>query len=190
MADVKVENQRAENQRSDSPRTQTGRELEQRGGTALGRRGERELWLNPFSLMRRLSEEMDRAFASSLGLPAWGRSFADEHGTWMPAVEVFERDNNLVVQAELPGMNKEDVKVEVTDEGLAIRGERRREHEEKREGYYRSERSYGRFYRVVPLPEGVDAEKSRAQFKDGVLQVEVPLPPSAQRKHREIPIKT
>jgi HSP20 family protein len=187
MADVRVENQRGESQR-----TQQGRELEQRNerGTALGRRGERELWLNPFSLMRRLSDEMDRAFASSLGLPSWGRHTGEQESLWAPPVEVFERDNNLVVHAELPGINKDDVKVEVTDEGLAIRGERKREREEKREGYYRSERSYGHFYRMVPLPEGVDPEKAKAQFKDGVLQIEVPLPPSAQRKHREIPIKT
>jgi HSP20 family protein len=185
MADVKVENQRTESQRN-----QSGRELEQRGGTALGRRGEGELWLNPFSLMRRLSDEMDRAFASSLGLPTWGRSAAQEQSTWVPALEVFERDNNLVVQAELPGINKDNIKVEVTGEGLAIQGERKSEYEDKREGYYRSERSYGRFCRTVPLPEGIDPEKARAQFKDGVLQVEIPLPPSAQRKHREIPIKT
>jgi HSP20 family protein len=185
MADVRVENQRTENQR-----TQSGREIEQRGGAALGRRGEREFWTNPFSLMRRLSDEMDRAFASSLGLPAWGRHMGQEESMWMPAVEVFERDNHVVVHAELPGLNKDDIKVEVTDEGLAIQGERKREHEEKREGYYRSERSYGRFYRTVPLPEGIDPEKARAQFKDGVLQVEIPLPPSAQRKHREIPIRT
>ena len=183
MADVRVENQRAESQR-----TQTGKDLEQRGGTGISRRGERELWTNPFSLMRRLSDEMDRAFASSLGLPTWGRSV--EQAMWVPPVEVFERDNNLVVRAELPGMKKDDVKVEVTDDGLVIQGERKREHEEKREGYYRSERSYGQFFRAVPLPEGVDPEKAKAEFKDGVLQVEIPLPPSAQRKHREIPIKT
>ena len=187
MADVKVENQRAENQR-----TQQGRELAQQrqeGGAALGRRGEREVW-HPFSLMRRLSEEMDRAFASSLGLPTWGRPALEQQSLWVPAVEVRQQDNNLVVSAELPGMTKDDVKVEVTDDGLVIQGERKREHEEKREGYYRSERSYGQFYRVVPLPEGIDPEKAKAQFKDGVLQVEVPLPASAQRKHKEIPIKT
>jgi HSP20 family protein len=185
MADVKVENQRADQ------RSQSGQEMEHRGGTALSRRGgERDLWMNPFSLMRRLSDEMDRAFATSFGLPTWGRHGGQESTMWAPPVEVFERNNNLVVRAELPGLNKDDVKVEMTNEGLAISGERKSEHEEKREGYYRSERSYGRFYRSVPLPEGVDAEKAKAEFKDGVLQVEVPLPQSAQRKAREIPIKT
>src|SRR6266496_3652427 len=170
MADVKVENQRRENQRPDQ-----GREMERSGrGAALGRHGERDFWTNPFSLMRRLSNEMDRAFASNLGLPAWGRHLGEEEAVWMPPVEAFERDNNLVIHAELPGVNKDDVKVEVTDEGMAIKGERKREHEEKREGYYRSERNYGCFYRLIPLPEGSDAEKAKAQFKDGMLEVEVP----------------
>ena len=182
MADVKVENQR----------TEQGREVERRGqGTGAVSRRETENWVNPFSLMRRLSDEMDRAFATSFGLPTWGRSGLDEPqlATWTPNVEVKEQNNNLVVNAELPGINKDDVKVEVTNDGLVIQGERRREHEEKRAGFYRSERSYGQFYRVIPLPEGIDPDKAKAQFKDGMLQVEIPIPESMQRKRREIPIK-
>src|SRR5690242_4140588 len=125
MADVKVQNQRTEQERQ--PQEQRSR------STALTHAGEREGWLNPFSLMRRLSDEMDRAFATSFGLPTGGRSGFGEEVTWAPPVEVYERDNNLVVTAELPGMNKDDVKVEVTNEGLIIQGERRREHEEKRQ---------------------------------------------------------
>jgi len=181
MADVKVENQRSE-----------GRELEQRRGGWLARRNEREGGgVNPFSLMRRLSEEMDRAFASSFGLPSGGRSgFEEETGMWMPPVEVRQRENNLEVIAELPGINKDNVKVEVTNEGLVIQGERRKESEDKGQGYWRTERSYGQFYRMVPLPEGIDPEKAKAQFKDGVLTVELPLPESMQRKRKEIPIRT
>jgi HSP20 family protein len=181
MADVKVENQRA----------QQGRELEQRRGGTLAQRSEREGWMNPFSLMRRLSDEMDRAFATSFGLPTWGRTDAgEEEAVWMPPVEVRERDNNLQVIAELPGINREDVKVEVTNDGLAIQGQRKKETEEKRQGYYRSERSYGHFYRLVPLPEGIDPDKAKAQFKDGVLTVELPLPESMLRKRKEIPIRS
>jgi HSP20 family protein len=178
MADVRVQNQR----------TDQGR---QQPSGAVARREEREGYFNPFSLMRRLSEEMDRAFATSLGLPAWGRSSSPaEIGTWNPAVEITERNNNLVIRAELPGLNKDDVKVEVTDEGLVIQGEKKREHEEKGRGFYRSEVSYGAFYRVVPLPEGIDPEKAKAQFNNGVLEVEIPIPESLQRKRREIPIKS
>jgi len=92
--------------------------------------------------------------------------------------------------AELPGINKDDVKVEVTNDGLVIQGQRKKESEQKGQGYWRSERSYGQFYRVVPLPEGIDPEKAKAQFKDGELTVEFPLPDSMQRKRKEIPIRT
>jgi HSP20 family protein len=143
----------------------------------------RDFFTTPLTLLRRLSDEMDRAFGTSVGL---GR----EMSAWWPAVEIKERGNDLVVCADLPGLTKDDVKVEFTDQGLVIRGERKREHEETKAGWHRSERSYGEFYRTIPLPEGVNADRAQAQFKDGVLEVKVPLPESAQHKAREIPIKT
>jgi HSP20 family protein len=186
MADVKVENQRGEAREG-----REGRELEQRRGGNLARRGERESWVNPFSLMRRLSEEMDRAFATSFGLPGGSRTGGgEEESLWMPPVEIRERDNNLQVVAELPGIDKDNVKVEVTNDGLVIQGHRRRETEDKGQGYWRTERSYGQFYRLVPLPDGIDPEKAKAEFKDGMLKVELPLPESMQRKRKEIPIKS
>src|SRR5690242_13746602 len=112
------------------------------------RRSERspfDLALSPFSMMRRFNDEMDRLFRG-------GRE--GESGMWMPSIDVREKDNQLLINADLPGLNPNDVKVEATDEGLCISGERKREHEEQREGYYRSERSYGSFCRLVPLPEG------------------------------------
>jgi HSP20 family protein len=137
--------------------------------------------------MRRFSEEMDRAF-EGFGL-ARGRLFGGgEAGMWSPAVEVFERDNNLIVRAELPGLSKDDVKVEVTDDGLVIHGERKRESEEKGERWYRSERSYGQFYRLIPLPEGANAEQAKARFENGVLEVSMPIPES--RGRRRIPVVT
>jgi HSP20 family protein len=86
-------------------------------------------------------------------------------------------------------LKKEDVKVEVTDGHLAISGERKRETEEKKEHFYRSEREYGRFYRAVPLPEGVKLEDVKATFTDGVLEVSVPLPAKAETKVRTIEIQ-
>jgi HSP20 family protein len=106
----------------------------------------------------------------------------------MPAIEVTEREGNLVVRADLPGIKKEDVKIEMTPEALIIRGERKQEHEEKKEGYYRSERTYGQFHRSIPLPEGADLDKAKAEFKDGVLEVTVPVP-ETQARRREIPIR-
>ena len=121
---------------------------------------------------------------------AWDdREFGSrELGSWTPAVEVREQDGNLVVHAELPGLNKDDVKVEVTNEGLVIQGERKREHEEDRGGIHRSERSYGAFYRLIPLPEGANIDQAKAQFNNGVLEVRVPIPKS-QEKSRQIPIE-
>ncbi|HLK48530.1 MAG TPA: Hsp20/alpha crystallin family protein [Bryobacteraceae bacterium] len=130
--------------------------------------------------MRRFTDEMDRWFNE-------GRE-GGEMSMWSPSIDVRERDNSVVVSADLPGINKDEVKVEATDQGLCIRGERKQEQEEKREGYYRSERSYGSFCRVVPLPEGANLDQARAQFKDGVLEVTVPVPEGA-RKRREIPIE-
>jgi HSP20 family protein len=172
MAEVKVENKSFER---NLPATTRPMPLAHFG----------EYWpsfANPFALMRRLTEEMDRAFSTSWGL-------TKEMGAWCPAMDIKEHDGNLVVSADLPGLTKDDVKVECTGEGLVIHGERKREHEEKKAGWYRSERTYGEFYRTIPLPEGCLVDKANAQFKDGVLEVKVPLPPSAQHKAREIPIK-
>ncbi len=169
MADVKVQN------RTSPERSVTRRE---------DYHPSRDLFsFDPFAMMRRLSEEMDRAFGSSFGL---SRGMG-ESGIWAPPIEVREHDNNIEIQAELPGLNKEDVKVECNEEGIVIEGERRREEEKKEGGYFRTERSYGHFYRMIPLPDGADADKARAEFKNGVLQVTVPISES-KRQSKRIPI--
>jgi HSP20 family protein len=105
---------------------------------------------------------------------------------WAPQVDVFQKDNELTIRADLPGLKKEDVSVEVTDDAVTIHGDRRHESEEEREGYYRSERSYGSFYRVVPLPEGAITEQAKAHFRDGVLEITLPVPPAAKGRRLEI----
>ncbi|MDQ3804987.1 MAG: Hsp20/alpha crystallin family protein [Acidobacteriota bacterium] len=142
---------------------------------------------SPFTFMRRFSEEMDRLF-EDFGFgrgwlaPSGGRDFFPTgfgdfgRDVWSPQVEVFEREGQLVVRADLPGLTKDDVKVEVTDGALTISGERKSEHEEKGEGFYRSERSYGSFYRRVPLPEGVNADDAHASFRNGVLEITMQAP--------------
>jgi HSP20 family protein len=112
-----------------------------------------------------------------------------EPRAWSPTIEVFEKDNRLVTRVDLPGLKKEDVKVEVTDGHLAISGERKREVEEKKKNFYRSEREYGSFYRAVPLPEGVKLEDVKATFTDGVLEVSVPLPARSEAKVRKVEIQ-
>ena len=108
---------------------------------------------------------------------------------WNPEIDVFERDNQLVTKIDLPGMKKEDVKVEVSDGHLVISGERKSETEEKKENVYRSERSYGSFYRAVALPEGVKLEDVKASFAAGVLEVTVPLVAKAEPKPRQVEIR-
>jgi HSP20 family protein len=157
------------------------RASEQEREREISRRPEFHYGYGPFSIMRRVSDEMDRLFSHAFG---WGRSA--ELGTWSPAIEVRERDGNLEVTAELPGLKKDDVKVECTDEGLIIEGEKRQERRETEGGFHRSERVYGHFYRMIPLPAGAQSDKARAEFKDGVLQIRVPVPETKQR--RQIPI--
>jgi HSP20 family protein len=142
--------------------------------------------MNPFSLMRRLTEDMDRMFYGRSG--AGAADTGSDLTTWVPPLEVREDNGQLVISTEIPGVDPNDVKVEVRDDSLVIRGERKREWEEDEQGVHRSERYYGVFYREIPLPEGAKVDQAKADFRNGVLEVRVPVPES-QRKAREIPIQ-
>ena len=142
---------------------------------------------NPFAFMRRISEELDRAFGprtDAAELPAFYPRM------WAPAIEVLERNDKFVVRVDLPGMKKEDLKIEVTHDELTIEGERKTETEEKKEqGFYRTERTYGSFYRRIGIPEHVKAEDAVAAFKNGVLEIEMPAIPVPEVKKRTVEIK-
>lgn len=132
--------------------------------------------LTPFSFVGRVMEEMDR-LAEDFGFGGGLLAAVDRNlsrGVWAPRVEMFQRNGELVLRADLPGLNKEDVKVEVANNAVTIEGERQGEHEEKGEGYYRAERHYGKFYRRLPLPQGVNADNATATFQNGVLEVIMP----------------
>lgn len=118
--------------------------------------------------------------------PAWrvSRGVGLSPVQWAPSIEVFERDSQLVIRADLPGLSKDDVNIELTDDVLTIAGERREEREETREGYRHSERRYGRFSRGIPLPASTNAEDVRASFQNGVLEVTMPAPQREQRGRR------
>jgi HSP20 family protein len=127
-----------------------------------------------FSLFDQMRDEMDRMVEGyPFGRLAPWKEWKDM--SFAPAIEIVEKAGALFVKADLPGLKKEDVKVEVTAEGLTIAGERKEEKEEKTTGYFRTERLYGTFERFVPLPEGALVDKAEANFKDGVLEVKVPL---------------
>jgi HSP20 family protein len=108
--------------------------------------------------------------------------------TWAPRVDVFEKDGNIVVKAELPGVKKEDVKLAIEDDDLVIEGERHTEKEIQEKDYYRMERAYGSFYRRLPIPAGIAANQVKASFTDGVLEVRIPKPAKAEPEAHKIPI--
>lgn len=147
---------------------------------------------DPFALMRNMTSEFDRFFGEPTRpfsrWPSLWRRAAPETG-WYPEIDVFEKENRLVTKIDLPGMKKEDVKVEITDGQLAISGERTSEAEEKGEEFYRCEREYGSFYRSVPLPDGAKIDDVKATFTDGVLEVSVPLPTKPELKMRKVEIQ-
>ena len=153
--------------------------------------GER-LAATPFAFVRRFGEEMDNLF-EDFGLdrswlaPISGMARLPQ-GLWSPQIEMFERDNELVLRADLPGLTKDDVKVELANNGITIEGERKNENEDKGDGYYRSERSYGKFYRHLPVPEGVKPEDAKATFSNGVLEVTMPAAKREEQKSRRLEI--
>jgi HSP20 family protein len=130
-----------------------------------------------------MSEDMDRMFR-----PFRSESGADDLAGWSPSIEVFERDGKLMVHADLPGMSKDDVRIQVVNDQLVIEGERRREHEDDQGPIHRSERSYRSFVRSIALPEGANVDQARAEFNNGVLEISVPIP--AAKLARQIPIQT
>ena len=154
--------------------------------------------LGPFQFMDRMTEEMDRMFDRVFGDFGWPRRsllsrglFAPSTGEelWAPRIEAFQKGDRFIVRAELPGLKKDDVQVELTDEALTIQGERREEREKEGEGYYHSEREYGRFQRTIPLPDGVITESAQASFKEGILEISMQAPPAETRGRRRLEIQ-
>jgi HSP20 family protein len=140
---------------------------------------------NPFALMRRFADEMDRFFDFGSGFGRFPRFDPPGHGwdavAWSPSVDVTEQGGKLLIRADLPGLSRKDVTVELRDDAVCIRGERRHEKESRGKGFFHSERRYGSFYREIPLPEGIDPEKATATFRNGVLEVSLPAPPRPAR---------
>jgi HSP20 family protein len=169
MTEVKVTKEPKTEHREMSPLF--GLEAPLRRGSFFG--------VNPFALMKHFTEEVDRMFGYKTALAP--------PDAWRPAIEVKEDKGNLLVTAELPGVKKEDVRVYVRGDALVVEGERRYEKEERREGYFHTERTYGRFYRAIPLPELADAAKATARFLNGVLNIAIPIP-AITPNTREIPV--
>jgi HSP20 family protein len=136
---------------------------------------------NPWREMPALPGRLDRFFDDPFF--RIGR-LADESalGMWNPVVDLYEKEDHYMIKAELPGVEKDAIKIDLKDRLLTLSGERTNENEVKEENYYRRERSYGKFRRAFSLPADVDADKIKAEFKDGVLQIEVPKPEEKKAK--------
>ncbi|HHY98012.1 MAG TPA: Hsp20/alpha crystallin family protein [Firmicutes bacterium] len=126
----------------------------------------------------------------------WARRFPRRRGEgwftgglWSPAVDVYDRGDSIVVKAEIPGVSKDEINLTLTEDGLTISGETRRDEEIKDRDYYRRERSYGSFTRTIPLPVAVQKEGAKATFKDGVLEVTLPKVKGAGPRGTQINIE-
>jgi len=142
----------------------------------------------PVRELTSLQNEMNRLFNTFFDTPTTGNG---GNGAtlrrWIPPMDLVETDEHFVLKADLPGLDEGDVNIEVEDNVLTVSGERKAEHEDKREGYVRVERAYGSFRRSLTLPEGIDPEAVTASFEKGVLEVRIPKP--EQRKPRKVAIQ-
>ncbi len=157
------------------------------------------IW-DPFEEVRRLEEEIDNVFSDfwrsggRRALPSAKRGKKGEIApfensiVWMPAIDLIEKDNKIIVKADLPGVNKDNIKIKVDSESISISGEIKKEKKEENETYYKEERVYGKFSRVIPLPAEVDPEKAEAKFENGVLEIIVPKVKES-KKIKEITLK-
>jgi HSP20 family protein len=146
----------------------------------------REVYRSPFRMMRHFAEDMEDMLLGGFDRTFPKMTFFDWDPfdferkelftNFTPPVEIFEKDGFLIVRTDLPGMTKDDIDVEIIDGRLMIKGERKNEFEEKKEGYFRTERTYGTFYRALPLPKTVELTDAKAIFKDGVLEVRLAAP--------------
>ena len=138
----------------------------------------------PVRELHSMQQEMNRLFNTFFDAPNGPSTGGPRR--WVPAMDLVELDDHFVLRADLPGLDEGDVKLEISDNVLTVSGERRFEHEDRKEGFYRLERGAGTFSRSLTLPDGVDAEKIAASFDKGVLEVRIPKP--EERKPRRVEI--
>jgi HSP20 family protein len=142
----------------------------------------------PFRDLMSLQERMNRMFEESFRGASRGSAAEEDWvgGAWAPVVDIYEQEGNIVLKAELPGIDPKDVDVRVENNILTLRGERKLDTEVKRENYHRVERSYGSFIRSFTLPNVIDTDKIKAESKDGVLRLSLPKKEEAKPKQISI----
>jgi HSP20 family protein len=163
------------------------------GGSPLRERDAASAWYDasPWQMMRRMQEDMDRVFGQFLGGQSQGET--GNRTSWAPSVDVTESDREWCIEAELPGVNKDQIEVHVQNHQLVLRAEMREQREEQPDGdqrrYHYRERRYGSFQRVFPLPEAITEEDISCEFRNGVLTVHVPKRERTQPQGRRVPIQ-
>ncbi len=139
---------------------------------------------DPFRDLMTLREKMNRLFEDAGAGPGQERELISS--SWNPAVDIYESENQLVLTAEIPGVDEKDVEIKIEDNTLTIKGERKFEKETKEENYHRIERSYGSFYRSFTLPNYIDQDKIHAEHENGVLKIT--MPKKAELKPKKVKI--
>ena len=130
---------------------------------------------NPWGETEAYEDRIGRIFGNSYVPESW-LGDGESQMNWNPAVDVYDNDNSFIIQVELPGLEKKDIEIDVKDGVLTLKGERSSDKEWKDEKYYRRERAFGKFQRAFKLPSDIDPEKVKADFKNGVLKIEIPKP--------------
>jgi HSP20 family protein len=145
----------------------------------------------PLAEIARWEREMDRMLANFLGgrMPLASQDISQRLGIREPAVDIYEDGDDIVVKAEMPGVDLDDIEVTVTDNVLVLRGEKQKEEEADEGNYYRSERVYGAFVRSIPLPPEADAQKATAVFKNGVLEIRLPKAEEAKKRQVKVNVE-
>ena len=142
-----------------------------------------------YGIQKEINSVFDNFFDEFDLLPSRFGGYEDRFSAFTPKIDIKEGKKKIEISAELPGMDEKDIDVSLSDDALTIKGEKNQEIEDKKDGYYRMERSYGSFYRTIPLPNGIDTDNVDAKFKKGVLQVTIPMTSKAIESHKKIEIK-
>lgn len=138
--------------------------------------------ISPLRELARLENEINRIFKELVP----EEKLETQVVSWSPRVDIYEKDNNLIIEAEVPGARKEDIEVKIKDNSVVIKGEVKKEEDKKEENYYRSERFYGKFERVFTLPADVKTEEAKASFENGILKLTIPKATGAKEVKVEI----
>lgn len=190
------QSRQGERGRAGQQNAQGGQQNQSRDERGLSRRDAQALLtpfaLSPFSLLQRF---FTNDMADVLGDGRAGRGLPSRDGgagmdltVWEPNVDIVQDGNELVARADLPGLNPDEVTVEISDAAITLSGERQQEREEDQGGVYRIERTYGAFYRVIPLPDGAMTDRATATFRDGVLEIRMPAPPQQVSRGRRLEV--